>query len=172
MPSVRHQILVDAIELHVRVVVRLDRLCEARIELLPLGNDALRLSTLRLEGIGSCRSHGKQQPGGKSREEYGDRRPSGSRASPVGPILLPDRPAGGGLARHKSGSLALSQDDCNLEPLPKSLQSGIFFRPASEAVLGSSPRELGNAKVGTGARGGPEWSGCGRGGGGGARHAR
>jgi len=55
-------VALDAGELDVREVVRLDRPLEARVDLLDLGEDARRLRLFRIDarGVGRCR------PGGES----------------------------------------------------------------------------------------------------------
>ncbi len=111
---IRVELAVDTVELHVRVVVRLDRRGKAHVELLELGDDRLRLSLFGLDsGIGRRRTGSKQQPRGQCREENDSRRPSGSRAPELDLASTPDGPAGGGLARHKSGTLAPPPDACN-----------------------------------------------------------
>ena len=105
---------VDPVELDVRVVVRLDGRAEAHVEVLELGDDRLRLRLLVLDvGVGRGRTGGKQQRRGEGHEEDDSRRPSGCRAPKCPLASTPDGPAGGGLARHKSGTLAPPPDACN-----------------------------------------------------------
>ena len=80
---VRLQVGLDPVELDVREVVRLDRVRELPVDLLDLGEDALRLRALRGDGrIGGGGSHGRQRDGHeKCRQQREDqRRLSGARA--------------------------------------------------------------------------------------------
>jgi hypothetical protein len=129
MPGVRLELPVQAVELDIGEVVGLDGDREVRVEALQLDHDRLGLRALRLNvGVSGCRSRAKQERSGESREEDDSRRPSGCRAPNSAPASTPDRPAGGGLARHKSRSLAPFPDTCNRKPPPKSLQSDTFIR--------------------------------------------
>jgi hypothetical protein len=110
---VRGKVDVYPVEFDIRVVPGLDRLLEIRIEPLDLSHDGHRLCPFVLDRLSRSRSHGKQQPGGESREQNGYRRPSGVRAHEASSALVPNRAAGGGLARHKSETLAALPDACN-----------------------------------------------------------
>src|ERR671919_236521 len=123
MACVDVELTVDAIELDVRVVVGLDRDRQARVEVLQLADDGLRLRLLVLDvRVGGGRSRGKQKRPGECRDEHDLRRPSGCRAPTLAPAPPPNSPAGGGLARHKSRSLAPFPDARNRKPSRKSLQ--------------------------------------------------
>ena len=64
MPRVRVELGVDLPELHVRVVVRLDRLLELRLRRLDLGENGLSLRALRLDRrIGAGRGDESRQRG-------------------------------------------------------------------------------------------------------------
>ena len=76
MVGVRPQLTLDPVELDVREVVRLDRKRQLPVDLLDLGEDALRLGLLRRDGrIGGRGSHGCQRDGHeKCRQHHQDQR--------------------------------------------------------------------------------------------------
>ena len=61
MTRVRVQVGVDLVELHVRVVVRLDRLLELDVRLVNLRQHGLRLGALRLDRVRRCRADARQK---------------------------------------------------------------------------------------------------------------
>ena len=140
MLRVRREIVVDLLKLNVCVVVCLDRLLEVAVQAVDLGHDRLGLRALRRDRLARCRSNGKQKPGGACRSDNEYWRPSGSRASEDGPSALPDRPAGGGLARHKSETLAASPDACNRQLSQNICKEGTCRDIGTETVLRSPLR--------------------------------
>ena len=96
-------------ELDVRQVVGLDRVGEARVHLLDLGEDRLRLLALRADrGIGGRRAGADDRSDARPRVVSAEEREA-CRVSGVlhAMRLVPtDRPADGGVTGHKCGSLA------------------------------------------------------------------
>ena len=111
---VRLQRSVELAELDVRQVVGLDRVGEARVHLLDLGEDRLGLLPLRRDrGIGGRRSGADQEERGNAREcESQERKLSSGRVVHVTSRPANDRPADGGITGHKFGSLAPPEDVC------------------------------------------------------------
>ena len=89
----------------------------------------------------------QRQAGARRRchSENDYRRPSGPRASEGGSWSSPDRPAGGGLARHKSETLAALNRTLQPATEPKSLQRGLL----REAPSGNCVRVLALVRRGT-----------------------
>ena len=137
---VRREVALDLLELDVRVVVRLDRLLEVPVQALDLGHDRLGLRALRRDRLRGRRPDGKQKHAGGRRSENDYRRPSGARACEGGSPSSPDRLAGGGLARHKSETLAASTDGCNLQQSQNICKEGTCRAIQTDTVLALTPR--------------------------------
>ena len=114
MAAVRLQVAIDLVELDVGEVVRLDRMGEARVHLLDLAEDRLRLLAL-----GADRRVGRRRAGADEQERR-ERRDGEAEERSLSPFQVrhaasrwPDeRLADGGVTGHKSGSLAASEDVC------------------------------------------------------------
>ena len=123
--GVRVQVGVDLAELHVRVVVRLDRLLELDVELVNLRQHGLGLRALRLDRVRRRRARGEKRNAPRPRLPQGGRdacRLRGRHAPSQPPA---ERRADGGVTGHKSGSLAATDDDCTANRREKSANSEI-----------------------------------------------
>ena len=152
---VRGEIAVDALELDVRVVVGLDRLLEVRRS--GCSTSAMIASACARFDVIVCADAdptASSSPAAPAASENGYRRPSGARAPEGGSPSSPDRPAGGGLARHKSETLAASTDACNLQQSQNLCKEGALQRRHQHAacvrvlrLVGRGTRRWGAALV-------------------------
>ncbi len=116
VPAVDVEVDVDLVELDVREVVGLDRVPELGVHLLDLGDDRAGLVALRADGRIGRRRPGTHEQGRHETRECDDESECLSlrRVGQTAGLPASDEDAAGGVAGHKSGSLAAVSDDCTV----------------------------------------------------------